>query len=108
MSDGFPDTTCPSPSGRAHSHNHPASRPWSNGPKLAEELFSSKTATGKDLQSELPSYRWVFLVSRERQDTRFKEVMPARFDACSLAGIVEGFGESVLLVLDIIESSPGD
>lgn len=83
----------------------------SDGEEFAEEFFSSATSKGKSLASCLPSYRWVFPTSCDRWTTRFQEEICSWFDAYSLDDIHErqelqkkGLKESVLHVIDIIES----
>ncbi|KAF9251545.1 hypothetical protein DTO013E5_4028 [Penicillium roqueforti] len=82
----------------------------SDGGEFASELFSSETSNGKNLPSNLPSYRWVFPTSRNRWSTAFKEEMCAWFDAYSLDNIYEhqelqkaGLRESIANILSIID-----
>lgn len=82
----------------------------SNGPEFAEDLFSSNSSNKQNLAVIFPSWRWVFPTSRNRWSSVFQEELTAWFDIYSVADPcaqqdlqVEGFRESTLHILDILE-----
>ncbi|KAI1949222.1 hypothetical protein LOZ57_002594 [Ophidiomyces ophidiicola] len=82
----------------------------SNGPEFAEDIFSSETSMGKNLESHFPSWKWVFPSSGERWSTIFQEDLSSWFDIYSLTEPddrqdlqLQGLRESCFHVLDVLE-----
>ncbi|KAL0637932.1 hypothetical protein Q9L58_003010 [Maublancomyces gigas] len=82
----------------------------SNGPEFAKEFFEARTSSGLNLAEHFPSWRWVFPSAKARLSTIFGEKMTEWFDTYSLSDInaeshlqVEGLGEAVRFILDLIE-----
>ncbi|KAL2132672.1 hypothetical protein VTI74DRAFT_3542 [Chaetomium olivicolor] len=82
----------------------------STGEEFAEELLESRLSTGKTLQEQLPSWRWVFPSSPELWSTAFEEKMPAWFEAHSLTDVtarqdlqMDGIRASVRYLIHLLE-----
>lgn len=57
----------------------------SNGPEFAEELAETAAPGQQPLTQRFPGWRWVFPSSQELWSTAFQEMLPAWFEAHSLA-----------------------